>query len=82
MKKITCPPKRDLTGLARVFGMGLLILLAWATVPPSSAPEGVQVTLTDKALSFAAPSKPASTAQATRSSTRSRQAGTETRVTS
>lgn len=45
------PSKRDRTGLACTVAMGLLILLAWATLPASSATDGSQGTLASEAAS-------------------------------
>lgn len=41
MKRSVPPRKRDLTGLLCTAGMGLLVLLAWATLPGLPAPEQV-----------------------------------------
>ncbi|TDU26798.1 hypothetical protein DFR24_3829 [Panacagrimonas perspica] len=47
MKRRLLASKRDLTGLVCLVGMGLLVLLAWATLPGSGvdpAPHGNDVT--------------------------------------
>jgi len=38
MKRRLLASKRDVTGLACIVGMGLLVLLAWATLPHSPDP--------------------------------------------
>ncbi len=47
MKTRVRASKRDLTGLTCIVGMGLLVLLAWVTLPRASAQVGLEKSRTD-----------------------------------
>ncbi|MGH8515897.1 MAG: hypothetical protein ACREUE_00415 [Panacagrimonas sp.] len=55
MKRKPPPSDRDPTGLACTVGMGLLVLLAWATLPGLSAPDGIQGTRVGEIVSLVTP---------------------------
>jgi hypothetical protein len=51
MKRRPAATRRDLTGLACTVGMGLLIVLAWATLPSPATPTGAPGRLVSEAAS-------------------------------